>query len=76
MAQIALRTIAKNRTEIMYSMTRADHVTSDKGAISSIFHFFLVRVRNRSWLLETTDEMTDLNVIFSIRIDLIGKAVI
>jgi hypothetical protein len=38
--------------------------------------FFLVRVRNTSWLLDLTDEMTDLIVIFSIRIAQTGKAVI
>jgi hypothetical protein len=56
-------------------------VTSDKGAnffyfplISNTFFFF--RVRNRSGLLESTDEMTDLIVIFSIRLAQIGKTVI
>jgi hypothetical protein len=56
-------------------------VTSDKAANFFSFPlisnpFFFVRVRNKSWLLESTDEMTDVNVIFSIRIAQIGTAVI
>jgi hypothetical protein len=56
-------------------------VASDKGANFFYFPllsnpFFHVRARNRPWLLESTDEMTDLIVIFSIRIAQIGKVVI
>jgi hypothetical protein len=56
-------------------------MTSDKGANFFCFPlisnpFFLIRVRSRSWLLETTGEITDLNVLLSIRIAEIGEAVI